>query len=302
MKVSQFKSTSKFKLLPCLLVLGVSIQVASSSMAIAENAATGSSPESVPAPAASPNAQPVAKEPVTQEPVAREKDSNFDPPKTYTAKFYEMDTQPRKLLFVNKHVSSPTEKGFLFTNTYSDPDGNVVAVETTDVIRDGDQLRVHLYKISQKQTGSEGSVEVKDGKANFQFTKDGKTKTASESVGDDFVVGPTLLSYLHHRYDTIRKGGKVKARFVVLDRLETVGFEYFEEKQLDYHGKKARMIKMKPSSFLVAAVVDPLHFIVPLDGTRVWEVDGRTQLKYKVGDSLKDLDADTVYEYPDVSK
>ena len=209
-----------------------------------------------------------------------------------------MGSQPRKLLFTNKHVSKPTEKGYFFENTYSDLQGNVVAIESTDVIRDGDQLRIHIYKIVQKQTNSEGQVEVKDGKAYFQFTKDGKTKKSSESVGDDFVCGPTLLSYLHHRYDTIRNGGKVKARFVVLDRLETVGFEYFEEKTLDYNGKKARMIKMKPSSFLVAAIVDPLHFIVPIDGGRVWEVDGRTQLKYKVGDKLKELDADTVYEYP----
>ena len=221
----------------------------------------------------------------------------FEPPKTYSAKVYQSGTDHKKLLFTNDHVSVPTAKGYTFTNTYKDTDGNVVAVETTDVIRDGDQFRVHLYKISQKQTSAEGSVEVKDGRAYFSYTKDGKTRKSDEAVGDDFVCGPTLLAYLHHRYDKILAGERVKARFIVLDRLETVGFEYFKEKDMEYKGQKAMMVKMKPSSFVVAAIVDPLHFIVPMDGTRVWEVDGRTQLKYKVGDKLTDLDADTVYEY-----
>ncbi len=87
----------------------------------------------------------------------------------------------------------------------------------------------------------------------------------------------------------------MKRRLAVVDRLETVGFEFFKEKDTELDGKKAVVVKMKPSSFIIAAIVKPLHFYFTTDGATLLQIDGRTTVKKNVNGAYKDLDAITVY-------
>lgn len=219
------------------------------------------------------------------------------PEEKLTAKIFDKDSNKQKLLFNYKHDSETKGDLRTVTNTFTDPEGKVAAVETAEFVKSGGEEKVRLYKMSQKQLGAEGSVEVKDGTANFSYTKDGKTKTSSEKVGDDFIVGPSLVAHLQKNWDKIAKGETIKTRFAVLDRTETVGFQFSKEKEADINGQKAFVIKMKPSSFLIAALVDPLHFYMTPDGKRLLELHGRTQVKRGEPGKWKDLDAVTVYEY-----
>ncbi len=215
----------------------------------------------------------------------------------FTAKIYDSESNKQKLLFTYHHASEIKGDVRTITNTYKDKDGGIAAIETVEFVKDGEHEKVRRYHMSQKQLAAEGDVEVKDGKVLFTYKVDGSEKKAEEKLTDDFVVGPAVTAYLQRNWATIVKGDKVKVRFAVPDRKETVGFEYFKEREEMINGTKTFVIKMKPSSFLIAALVKPLYFFYTVDGEKMVEVHGRTQVKQNVSGSWKNLDGVTVYEY-----
>jgi hypothetical protein len=216
---------------------------------------------------------------------------------SFLAKIYDQDSNKQKLLFTYQHVSEQKADSRVVTNTYKDNDGKVAAIETVEFTKEGDREKVRNYKMSQKQLGTEGAVEIKDSHAHFSFSKNGSTKTAEETVSEDFVVGPSVIAFLQRNWEKIVKGEQVKVRFAVLDRRETVGFEYFKDREVMLGQQKAFVIKMKPSSFLIAALVKPLYFFMTPDGQTLLELHGRTQVKQNIDGSFHDLDGVTVYDY-----
>jgi hypothetical protein len=59
---------------------------------------------------------------------------------------------------------------------------------------------------------------------------------------------------------------------------------------------------MKPTSFVIAAIVDPLFLTFRKDGMKILQIKGRTMPKRAVDGKFKDLDVDTVYFPDDPSK
>jgi hypothetical protein len=108
------------------------------------------------------------------------------------------------------------------------------------------------------------------------------------------MVGPFLLDH----WDALMRGEEVKCRYVVLPRVETVGFT-FEKLTGDKRERKGVVIiKMSATSPIIAALVDPLYFTIERDGRhRVLEYEGRTTPKLKAGNKWKDLDAVTVFHW-----
>ena len=145
------------------------------------------------------------------------------------------------------------------------------------------------------QINTSGRVEVGGGKAKFTFKKDGKEKSDTEDAGSDFITTSAIPLDLEANWSKIMKGEKLKRRLAVVGRMETVGFEFSKEKEVDLEGKKSIVVKMKPSSFIIAAIVKPLHFYMSTDGATLYQIDGRTTVKKNVNGSFKDLDAVTVY-------
>jgi hypothetical protein len=213
----------------------------------------------------------------------------------FTTKIFAADSNKQKLLFTARHDAETISDTMLGTTVYSDPNGKVVARETMEFAVSGSDRILKRYRLEQLQLASDGTVEIKGNTAHFSYTNGGKTKTSDEKIGDDFVVGPSLLGYLDHKWPDILAGKKVGIRFGVLDRLESVGFELFKEKETEIDGKKAVAIKMKPSNFIIAAVVDPLTFFFSPDGKTLMELHGRVPVKKLVDGKYKDLDAVTVY-------
>lgn len=227
--------------------------------------------------------------------IARASSAANDP--EFLAKVFDPDSNKQKLMFTYKHTSEAKGDARVITNVYSDADGKLAAVETVEFVKDGEFERVRKYHMSQKQLGAEGKVEIKDGKVLFTYERDGKTKTDDEKLTDNFVVGPSITAYLQRNWEQIARGGRVPVRMAVPDRAETVGFEFFRDRTETVGGQKVYVLKMKPSSFLIAALVKPLFFHYTADGSKLIEVHGRTQVKQRSEDKWKDLDAVTVYEY-----
>ncbi len=144
---------------------------------------------------------------------------------------------------------------------------------------------------------------IVDGKKlKFSYTKDGKTKTSDETLDGALVPGDLIYTHLQQNWDKIIAGETLSIRLPVLDRLETIGFKLFKDKDAEIDGVKAIVIKMKPSSFVIAALVDPVLFYfhpteMRPEGHKCIQVVGRTVPKRKDGEKWKDLDVVMKFKY-----
>jgi hypothetical protein len=66
--------------------------------------------------------------------------------------------------------------------------------------------------------------------------------------------------FVVEHWDELARGDSVKFRYIVVPRLETVGFKLRRESTAEFQGKKIVRIKMEPTSRLIAQFVDPLVF------------------------------------------
>jgi len=208
-----------------------------------------------------------------------------------TGTVYERESNREKALFHWKRVEKKEGAWLDVTLTYSTPEGAEAVVERVRF----EAGRVTAYSIDHKQTGETGRLEAKDGKLTFEYTRDGKTKTDVEDVPENLVLTSTLTDFLAGQRERLLKGETVSARLGVLDRRETVGFKFFKTSEGLVDGVETVVIKMKPTSFIISAIVDPLYLTFSKEGMRVLEIDGRTMPKRLVNGKWKDLDALTVY-------
>jgi hypothetical protein len=200
------------------------------------------------------------------------------------------DKAERKLLYNYKRTIEKLPNQTVSKREYSDTAGNIVATETATY--EGD--KVVKMELDQKQTGEQGNFTIKDGKIFFTYTKDGKTKTDDEKLEPNNISSDEIAPYLVKNWEKLMKGDTIDIRFPVIARQETVGFKFFKDRD----DEKNVYIKMKPTSIVIAAIVNPLLFKMEKDGEhRVLEVDGRVTPKKKEGDSWKDLDALFVLKY-----
>jgi len=211
----------------------------------------------------------------------------------YSGIMYEQGSNKQKVIY-NFHATITDKDGKeQVRGVFTDLEGKEAV--TDEMTLDG--LNVIHDEIHQLQTNQSGIMEVKDGKIYFTKTKDGKTSTETEKLKDTFVVSGSFQKFIKAHWEPIAAGKTVAFRYGVWDRQETVGFEIFKIGEEKIGDKEAIVLKMKPSSFVIAALVNPIIFKYAADGSHLLEMNGRVPVKKKSGDSWKDLDAEVVYSY-----
>ncbi len=84
----------------------------------------------------------------------------------------------------------------------------------------------------------------------------------------------------------------------VLPRRETVGFIFVKSSESAWEGQPVLILKMEPSSRVIAALVEPLYFsLQKAPPHHVLEYIGRTTPKIETGGQWRDLDAVTVFDW-----
>ena len=212
---------------------------------------------------------------------------------SYTGIAYEIGSNKQKALY--KYERDGVQKGDKeeIHGAFKDMQGEV-AVEETLTVQGSKFVKL---EIDQKQLKQSAKIEVIDGKINFTKTADGKTTTVTEDLDTTLVSGGNMQYFIRDHWAEIAKGETVSFRFAVWERQETVGFKIFKT-GIEGEGVDKRVIlKMKPTSFIIAALVDPLIFRYNEDGSHLMELRGRMPARLKVGDKYKELDADLVYSY-----
>lgn len=183
-----------------------------------------------------------------------------------------------------------------YTARFTEPGSGKVLVEERAQLK-SENGQVVKVDVDQNQTQAQGSVAFDGKKATFTKIESGNAKTAEENVKGDFVMSANFQRYVHSKWKDLQAGKTVSFRYGVWERMETVGFQVAKMKDEDKDGAKTVLLKMKPSSFIIAALVNPIEFRFSEDGARLLEMKGRIQVKAKDGAKFKDQDGVVVYKY-----
>jgi|GEM_PF-1005891 len=198
------------------------------------------------------------------------------------------DTEIRGRVFYDKlDAKSPS---FFFLSLTEDKDGQRI-VTTTYTDKDGKELvreentfeggKLLRSKYSQNQVNEHGEISFKDGKAHFTFTDLKGTETDSEEVVPDMILGSMIGDHLVTHWNELMNGDSVHVRYMAIERCETIGFKFFKAGERTVDGKTYVDFTMKPSSFIIAAIVDPLRVTLTKDEPhRIVEVAGRTPVRW----------------------
>ena len=232
--------------------------------------------------------------------------SKYEEPKLLMGTIYAKNSDRQQALFKFKRVATRSGARVNVLREYTYPDGKPAACER--FVYEGDDLV--SYALDELQIGAAGNVKVQREPGNparsallFEYTKDlasgSKPKASTEALRKETLTADMVAAFLVSHWGELSKGEKVKCRYVVVPRRETVGFTFAKESETTSQGRAVVIIKMEPTSLIIARLVDPVFFTVEKDGQhRVLQYVGRVTPKAKAGNKWDDLDATFVFEWP----
>ncbi len=226
----------------------------------------------------------------------------YEEPKELSGRIFARDSNENKLLFFFKRRATRSGNTLNVEREYQYPDGKPAARE--QVIYQGNNLA--LYRLAELQIGATGSAKIRHDQEHptkaaidFEYTvKGGKPKARTESLRDDTLIDDMVGPFLMAHWEQLQRGEKVKCRYIVVPRLETVGFVFRKDSESLWHNRKVVIVKMQPSSRIIAALVEPLFFTIESTPPhRVLQYIGRTTPKIEAGGKWRDLDATTLFDW-----
>jgi hypothetical protein len=229
----------------------------------------------------------------------------YEQPRYLTGTIYARDSGRGRPLFTFKRVATRSGSTLNVVREYAYPDGRPAARER--VVYNGNNLVG--YELEELQIGATGSAKIRHdpgnpakGSIEFEYTSDvaagSKPKTRSEPLRENTLLNDMVGPFLTSHWDALLRGDKVKCRYVVVPRRETVGFTFTRESESTFQGRPVVILRMEPGSRFVAALVEPLFFTVEKEQPhRVLQYVGRTTPKIESGGKWKDLDAVTVFDW-----
>jgi hypothetical protein len=199
------------------------------------------------------------------------------------------DPGSRPLFTYQRRVDSG-HGGVSSSHITTDANGEVIISERARMAP-GYVLR--RFDAVNKQQAYSGSVVVSGEGRHLEFTlhRDGKVRTASEEVRHPVVSGPSLHGFILHHWDRLAAGEKIPVRMIILNRLETLGFDI--RRQADAWGNTT--FSITPSSLFVRLIVAPLTVTFDSTTRNVVRYEGRVPPMKPENGKLVDLDARVDY-------
>ncbi|MGE5085455.1 MAG: hypothetical protein ACM3MG_04085 [Bacillota bacterium] len=211
-----------------------------------------------------------------------------------SATLYDLKSHQGKKLFTFQLDVTSQGAESLVGSQFRDLNGAVVVAEKGVV--NGAELV--SYEIDRPQTSEKGRIAVRDGKIFFEYEgPGGKKKSADEKVKGLILCSANFSSFVKAHWNELSAGKELDVRFAVWDRLETVGFTLKKIKDVSQGDKKMLELQMKPTSFVIAALVDPVNLWYAYADQKIQILKGRVAPKIQVDGKWKDLDAEVVYTY-----
>jgi len=204
------------------------------------------------------------------------------------------DASLKQVLFTFRRTATGSPSSIHVIREFNLPNGKLAAREQVEY----ENGRLKSFNLEELQTGAKGSATVESGKMNFDFTQGSTRKTGSEKFLEEILVSDMVGPYIAAHWDDLVAGETVKCRLVSVSRAETVGFKFFKESDSTWHGQPVMIVTLQASSFIIARLVDPLHFIIEKNSPhRVLQYTGRTTPSIQKNGKWQDLDAVTVFDW-----
>ena len=218
-------------------------------------------------------------------------------PKVLTGTIYA-DATLKQILFTFRRTATNSGNTVHALREFNLPNGKLAARE--QVVYERGKLK--SFELDELQTGAKGTAVIEAGTGNptmkFDFSEGATKKTGSEKFVNEILTSDMVGPYIAAHWDALVEGKVVKCRLISVSRAETVGFKFFKESETTYRGKPALIVKMQPSSIIIAQLVAPLHFIIEKDTPhRVLQYAGRTTPSIRKDGKWDDLDAVTVFDW-----
>jgi hypothetical protein len=225
----------------------------------------------------------------------------YEEPKLLTGAIYASGS--KQLLFKFKRTATRSGSSLKVQRDFTYPDGKLAARE--QVVYDGDSLV--SFTLDESQVHAAGSARIRRASQNpskgtieFEYAAQigGRVKTRTETLAENTLIGDMVGPFLAAHWDALLRGEKVRCRYLVIPRRETVGFTFGKASDSKWQGHDVLTVRMEPSSLLIEALVDPLFFTIEKTPPHhVLQYVGRTTPKIQAGAKWKDLDAETVFDW-----
>lgn len=191
-------------------------------------------------------------------------------------KLFEPSLDPAKSVFFFENSRTKDGPKIFARNRFTDPEGKTLVEEEFHYI-DG-ELEKYIY--TQHQINESGTIEIREGKVHYRFSRQGEIETEIEDTEPNLILADMIPEYLAKHWDKLESGDTLKVRYLLLERQETIGFKFFKDGERTVNGKAAVDIVMKPTSIFIAALAPKVRFtLAKAEPHRVLESFGRMPIR-----------------------
>lgn len=236
---------------------------------------------------------------------ANKEELKYEAPTNLAGAIYARGTGSKKLLFKFKRVATRSGATLNVQRDYTYPDGKLAARER--VVYEGDNLV--SFALEDLQAGGGGSARIRrtpgnPAKGTVEFTCTNgppakrRPQVHTEALAENTLMSDMVAPFLVSHWDGLMRGEKIRCRYLVVPRAETVGFTFSRASESTWQGRAVVIVKMAATSVVVGAMVDPLFFTMEkAPPHHVLEYTGRTTPRIQSGGKWTDLDAVTVFDW-----
>ena len=231
---------------------------------------------------------------------------DYAEPKLLVGNIFAVSAHPTECLFKSERRSTRSGSTVHVSCDYTYPNGSPAARDR--IVYEAGQLT--SFEEEELQTGEKGSAAIRPDPKNpdhwriyFEYAigqgSAVKKSTSSEALDNDTLIDDMIPAFIVSHWEQLNEGLPVKFRYIVLSRKETVGFKLVKDTETTWQNQPVLHIKMEPTSFIIAQLVDPLLFVVEKGGNHhILQYIGRTTPLIKTnGNKWKELDAISIFDW-----
>ena len=229
---------------------------------------------------------------------------DYAEPKVFTGTLYEIGSDRKKVLYTFRRTATRSDSTVNVEREFLGTNGSLAAVEKV-VYESG---RLVSFRMQEFQAQVSGAVQIAPDPKNPARQKliisfgPGLTppKGDAQNLQPDTLTDDTVYPFMMLHWDDLLRGDAVKFRFISLEHERTFMFRMVKTGESVQDGRTVEQIRMEPTGWIVARLVNPLIFTVEKDRPHhILSYTGRTTPRVKKGKSWKYLDAETVFDWKD---
>lgn len=221
-------------------------------------------------------------------------------PAWYGATLYEIGSHRGRILYYFERTSTRSGSIVHVQRQFKAPDGSVAAMESGIY----ESNRLVSYQMKEFQAKLSGSVQIEPDPDHpgqqIVFIGYGKglvhDKGKAQTLKPDTLIDDDLYPFMLAHWDDLIRGEHVKFRLVSIEWQHIFNFQLVITGETVVDGKICELICMKPTSFLLEKVVDPIIFTVEKARPHIMiSYIGQTTPRVKKDNSWQYLAAETVF-------